>query len=335
MGFAMLGAIDLTRIQIWANKIPVSEKFPAFGVLTMGVVSGLVSAPCTGPVLSTLLLLITQTKDPFLGFILMFFFALGFGAPYIALGFVSQKIGRLPKAGNIMKAVKFTFAALMFGLALYFLRPVFTKIDMLVFLYAMPTKLVAGFVSTILVLALLATRFFPQFNAFSNFVALWSLSTGALWFTLSLTNAFESPSVTNTLFGDKIPDAANPNRTQSEIIAWEKDWKKATQRAYLEQKPLLVDVWAKWCVACIKMDKTVWVDPVVVSRVAKSYVAVKLDFTESTPFLEELIAKWELSGLPAVGFFKAGANLNAQPQVLFREAITAEQFVSSSDEILK
>ena len=89
---------------------------------------------------------------------------------------------------------------------------------------------------------------------------------------------------------------------------------------------MLVDAWAEWCAACLKMDETVWKDEEVVRALNDTFVPVKLDFTRSSAFSEDIVTRWELSGLPAVGFFPVGSNFKAAPPILFREAITAEMF---------
>lgn len=121
-GLSMLGVFNLSFLQVWAHKIPISQKNPAWGVAIMGAVSGLVSAPCTGPILSMILLLIAQTKDPFSGFLYMLCFSVGFGFPYLLLGILIQKIKKLPQAPRVVLAVKFFFAICMFALSFYFLK---------------------------------------------------------------------------------------------------------------------------------------------------------------------------------------------------------------------
>ena len=126
----MLGVFNFTAVQSFANKIPLAQNYPRTAVVTMGAVSGLISAPCTGPVLSTILLLIAQNKNPVSGFTYMLFFALGFGLPYVALGFFGQRLSRMPKFPRLVNFIKIFFASLMFALALYYARGTFQKIPL-------------------------------------------------------------------------------------------------------------------------------------------------------------------------------------------------------------
>lgn len=338
LGLSMLGVFNMTALQTFATKIPVAQKHPALGVLTMGGLSGLVSAPCTGPVLSTILLLIGQSRDPLYGFILMLFFSFGFGVPYIALGMFTQKMGRLPKAGGLLNAVKFVFAALMFALALYYLKPVLGQFDGPRWLFVRPGL---GGIAIAVLLAVvfhLYGRLQPEALRYARIGVLASLTALALWLTLFVTSGFvASPGSRGAAgMGSGSSQAAGEESSGAKTshVQWVSNWQQAVVRANVERKPMMVDAWAEWCAACLKMDETVWKDPEVVEILNRDFVPVKLDFTRSSPFSEELIAKWGLSGLPAVGFFPVGSDLDAAPPVLFREAINARKFLETAAPLL-
>jgi thioredoxin:protein disulfide reductase len=337
LGLSMLGVFNMTALQNLATKIPIAENNPFFGVLTMGAVSGLVSAPCTGPVLSTILLLIGQSRDPIYGFVLMFFMALGFGAPYLVLGAFTQNMNRLPKAGGALTTVKYLFAALMFALALTYLKPLVSSLDYVRWIYARPSATGAMIALLLGVVAILIARVQPSLGKLSRAALVCVLTAFALWLTLFVTSNFVVLNTKeNSSSTDSSPKASQDqsNKKQASLVRWESDWNKAKIRADVEKKPLVVDAWAEWCAACLKMDETVWKDERVVKLLNNDFIAVKLDFTRSSPLMEEFVKVWDIVGLPAVGFFSTGANLAQAPQILFREAITAEQFLLSSQRIL-
>ena len=351
MGLSMLGVFNMTAVQSFATRIPIAEKYPVAGVLTMGAVSGLVSAPCTGPVLSALLLLIGQSKDPVYGFTLMLFFALGFGAPYILLGLFTQRLGRLPKAGLVLRSVKVVFAALLFALALYYIKPILGRLPIVSVVFQRPTSMaILATALFAIVFALLGKLKGGAKGTDKNF-ATWLAEVGvvtsltflALWLTLSVTSGFMAPYQYSEFSSEASTDGMNANKNSdgsaaentslealkpspTSAVKWEKDWRKAVQRATVERKPMMVDAWADWCAACLKMDETLWKIPDVAKVLNERFVPVKLDFTRSTEFSEQMITRWELSGLPAVGFFPAGGNLEGVPPVLFREAIDEAKF---------
>jgi thiol:disulfide interchange protein DsbD len=331
LGLSMLGSIDLSRLQSLGNKIPLSKRSPNLAILTMGAVSGLVAAPCTGPVLSLLLVLVGQTKDPVYGFTLMSVFAAGFGAPYLVLGMLSHHFKKLPRAGKLTGLVKNIFAALMFALSLYYLKIFLSPFPIFALLYAQPT--ITGLV-TISVLTLV---FLVWQNRSANHpITLLGTQTGltilALWMTLSLVKGFVPMSLPSWPSMDRIGEPVEvppAGSAPKENIQWYKDWRKAVQAAQLEKKGLLVDAWAQWCAACLKMDAEVWSESGVEALINQHFIALKIDFTESNPASEELTQRWDLTGLPAVGIYPADSDFAGKPPILFREAVTVNQFHQS------
>jgi thiol:disulfide interchange protein len=118
----------------------------------------------------------------------------------------------------------------------------------------------------------------------------------------------------------------NPQSQETDGVRWMKDWQQAVRAAKEQNKGLIVDAWAQWCAACLKMDAEVWNEPGVEALINQHFIALKIDFTESNPQSEELTKRWDLSGLPAVGIYPAGSDFAGQPVVLFREAATVSSF---------
>ncbi|MEO8181490.1 MAG: cytochrome c biogenesis protein CcdA, partial [Deltaproteobacteria bacterium] len=91
------------------------------GAFLIGLVSGLVAAPCTGPVLTGILLWIGKTRSAGLGSLVLFAFSLGLGIPFWLVGTFAVK---LPRAGRWMLWTKSFFGIVLSVLALYFLQNV-------------------------------------------------------------------------------------------------------------------------------------------------------------------------------------------------------------------
>jgi len=91
------------------------------GAFVMGAMSGLVAAPCGAPVMGAVLTWVTTTKSAVLGFAYLLAFSLGMCALLVAVGLSSGVVARLPHAGVWVVWVKRAFAALMFGVAEYYL----------------------------------------------------------------------------------------------------------------------------------------------------------------------------------------------------------------------
>ena len=74
---------------------------------------------------------------------------------------------------------------------------------------------------------------------------------------------------------------------------------KALELAQQESKPLLVDVYADWCVACVELDEKTYSVPQVANRV-DDFVRLKLDFTKETAWVKEMKQKYRITGMPTV-----------------------------------
>lgn len=91
------------------------------GVLLMGVVSGLVAAPCGAPVMAAVLTWVATTKSAFLGFTYLFAFSIGMSSLLLGFALVADTTLRLPRAGPWMLWVKRAFAIILLGVAEYYL----------------------------------------------------------------------------------------------------------------------------------------------------------------------------------------------------------------------
>lgn len=91
------------------------------GAFVMGAMSGLVAAPCSAPVMASVLTWVSTTKSGALGFLYLFVFSLGMCTILVAVGLSSGALARLPRAGVWMLWVKRVFALVMIGAAEYYL----------------------------------------------------------------------------------------------------------------------------------------------------------------------------------------------------------------------
>jgi cytochrome c-type biogenesis protein len=91
------------------------------GVLAMGIVSGLVAAPCGAPVMAAILTWVSATKSAWLGFGYLFVFSLGMSSLLLVFAFLADTSLRLPRAGPWMLWVKRAFAVILLGVAEYYL----------------------------------------------------------------------------------------------------------------------------------------------------------------------------------------------------------------------
>jgi thiol:disulfide interchange protein DsbD len=87
-------------------------------------------------------------------------------------------------------------------------------------------------------------------------------------------------------------------------LTWHDDEVSALSRAKAEGRPVILDFWADWCVACKELDRIAWADPRVREAAAR-FVAVKADGTEDSPAFQALLEKYGIVGMPTVIFIDA------------------------------
>jgi cytochrome c-type biogenesis protein len=91
------------------------------GVLLMGIVSGLVAAPCGAPMFAAVLTWVTATGSPVLGFVYLMAFSVGMCSLLLAIVFAADSSLRLPRPGPWMLWVKRGLGLLLIGVAEYYL----------------------------------------------------------------------------------------------------------------------------------------------------------------------------------------------------------------------
>ncbi|MGC8926746.1 MAG: cytochrome c biogenesis protein CcdA [Myxococcota bacterium] len=98
-----------------------SNKKGYIGAFITGMLSGVVAAPCTSPVLAGLLIYISTTKDMILGGSMMLAFSPGMSLLLVVVGTSSGILKTLPKPGGWMVWIKKGLALFLFGFGEYFL----------------------------------------------------------------------------------------------------------------------------------------------------------------------------------------------------------------------
>jgi thiol:disulfide interchange protein DsbD len=95
--------------------------------------------------------------------------------------------------------------------------------------------------------------------------------------------------------------AARERRRAADGFAWMSDEAEALAIAAREGRPVILDFWAEWCVACKELDRIAWSDPRVQEEAGR-FVAVKLDGTDGSEAFQAITEKYGIVGMPTVVF---------------------------------
>jgi thiol:disulfide interchange protein DsbD len=304
MAASMFGAFELTLPSALTNKLAEVGGIGYKGAFLLGLVCGLIAAPCTGPVLTGILVWIGSTQNAALGAAAMGAFSLGLGAPFFAVGAFAVQ---LPKSGHWMVHVKSALGIVLLVVALYFLNNSWGFAH--TWVSTTPAFIGAALAAVVVGLLLGAVhREFAEPGAgvkVAKGLGITLTSAGALLAILALTQA----------------DAA---------LTWErKDVRKAIARAEVEKRPLLVDFTAEWCGACKDLDLHTFSEPRV-GRALGRFVAVKVDATnDDDPVVKETMSRFKVIGLPTVVLFDSKGGEAAR----FNKFVPPEEFLRSVQRI--
>ena len=112
---SMFGAWEMTVPQFIANRS--QGRAGMAGAAMMGLFVGIVAAPCVGPIVAALFILVASIGKPLIGFAMFATLGFGLGFPYLAALTV------LPKPGEWMVQVKKALGFILVAEAFYFVRP--------------------------------------------------------------------------------------------------------------------------------------------------------------------------------------------------------------------
>jgi thiol:disulfide interchange protein DsbD len=300
LSLSMFGFYELKLPSFIENKfLNWNQRFKGGSYLSdfvMGALSALIISPCVAAPLAGALLYISKTHDVVLGGVALFSLSLGMGAPLLAIGASAGTI--LPKAGAWMNAVRNVFGVLMLGVAVWLIAPVIPMAVQMA-LWAALLILPAIFMHAIDPLPIDA----KPIMRFWKGIAIMMLVAGLVM----LVGAFSNAKSPLQPLGGILAKAGTT--TQLPTL----DFKRINNIAELDAqlkaangKPVMLDFYADWCVACKELEQFTFSD-LRVQTALKDTVLLQIDMTNNTEEDKALLAHFNLFGPPGIVFFNAQA----------------------------
>jgi len=274
-----------TRLTLMSNR---QQGGSPGSVFAMGAIAGLICSPCTTAPLSAILLYIAQSGNLWLGGGTLYLYALGMGLPLMLITLFGNRL--LPKSGPWMEHVKTAFGFVILALPVFLLERItgdewgvrlWSLLGVAFFGWAFITSLQAKHSwMRIIQIALLAA-------------ALVSVRPLQDW-------AFGSPHAQTQ---------AHLNFTK---VASVDELNRALAQA--KGRPVMLDLYADWCVACKEFEKYTFSNPQVQQALGNT-VLLQADVTANTAQDVALLKHLQVLGLPTILFFDAQGKEHPQARV--------------------
>lgn len=326
-GLAMFDVIRIEMPQSVQTKLSTTASGIRGGrlwaALATGAISALIVGPCVAAPLAGALLYISQSGDWMLGGTALFAMAWGMGLPLLIVGASAGSL--LPKAGPWMDGIKAFFGVLLFATAWWMLGPVLPE-----------SVQIIGWSLLAILSAVLLGAFERTAGGLSLGLALRK-TLGLLLMLLAIIWLVGLASGGRSLMQPLKHWTLGQNTTQNAAVVAKPSFEGVGSIAELEQylaqstRPVMLDFYADWCVACKEMELFTFSDAEVAQKMAQMTL-LKADVTANTADHRALLRRFKLFGPPGIIFFEPGGREISDVRVVgFQDA---RRFARVLDQVL-
>ncbi|MFK7915087.1 MAG: protein-disulfide reductase DsbD [Pseudomonadales bacterium] len=332
LSLSMFGFYELQLPQSWqsglnnlGNKVGGGKHF---SVLVMGSLSALVVSPCVSAPLAGALIYLSTTGDALLGGTALLALGLGMGVPLLLIGTSGGHL--LPRAGAWMDGVKAVFGVLLLGVAVWLLERVVAPGITL----ALWAALAIGSGVYLGALDLSPRQGWGQFRKAAG---AFSLAYGML-LLIGATSGAEDPlrPLGPLVAGSGAVHGAQPASNAAGTGVWLAVNDLGDIDAQLQQaadlgQPVMLDLYADWCISCKVMERSVFPKPAVANLLG-NFRLLRADVTRNSAEHKALMERYGLFGPPSMVFFAVDGS--PMPEVTVQGELDADGMASHLGTVL-
>jgi thiol:disulfide interchange protein DsbD len=290
MALSMFGAFELNVPPALQERLSRVGGTGFVGAFLMGLVAGIIAAPCTGPPLAVLLAYVTTTRDAAWGFATLATYGAGIGVPFFALAAFSMS---LPRPGRWMEWVKSFFGILFLLAALYYLANVVPALER----FRSPNLLFALGMLGMVIAGVALGAIHASFHG--GWLERLRKGLGVALVAVALLG------LNNYRLTPKGPIE----------LRWLTDEATALAQARDARRPVLVDFGASWCAPCKELDVKIFARREI-AELMLDYTLLRIDVSkeDEDPRLGDLRRKYQSDTLPSIRLLSPDGALMLDPR---------------------
>jgi len=306
-----LGMFGVFRLQLpshwqtglagWSQRLPGGRILPVF---LMGALSALLVGPCSTPALAGALLYISRSGDLLSGALALYVMAIGMGIPLLVVGSFGTQV--LPRTGKWMRAAQNTLGVMLLVAALWFVYSL------------LPSWLLMVLVAALLAACGMKLRAIDPLPPDAHGIAHVGKALGVLLVAAGIAELLGVLSGNDDLLQPlkRVPQGTasvtesssrfQPVRTVAELD-------DALNQA--NGQPVMVDLYADWCLSCKELERFTFADSRVVAELAH-WKLLRIDVTRNTREDAALLKRYGLFGPPALIFYDRSGQQQTAAQLV-------------------
>lgn len=306
LALSLFGFYELqmpTSIQNRLTRVSNQQKGGSLtGAAVMGVLSALIVGPCVTAPLMGALVYISQTGDGVLGGLALFVMGLGMGVPLLLIGLSAGSL--LPKAGVWMDAVKAVFGVMMLGVAIWFLERVLPS-AVTMFLWAALLILSGVYMGAFHGYGKVGHKLLPLWKGLGLILIVWGvlILVGMAAGNGNPLQPLRGLGVSGgTMMGTSAAGAESRRELPFRPIKGIEGLERVLAEARAQNKMVMLDFSAEWCITCKELEAFTFTDPGV-HQALEDVILIRADVTDNDAQDKALLKRFGIIGPPAILFF--------------------------------